>query len=193
MPEPSLLQRCILLILEQAGSLESNFSIVPPCVYTEEYSFDYKKLHEHLSVNENPVKSIKSDDRRNILVLYYHLQCNTYLVTNNLFWFNLVQQLHPTQPLIHPPPWDGEEKEPLTVHSESCSALRFAKKICEEGRKEAGKESLRGNGYNKLMSFISACSLTFFFLINTSIHLQSTPAIYPSVLYSEFTQMERLL
>lgn len=75
MPELSLLQRCILLILEQPGSLESNFSIRPPCVYTEEYSFDHKKLHKHLSVQENnPIKSIiKPDDRRNLLVLYYHL------------------------------------------------------------------------------------------------------------------------
>lgn len=83
--------------------------------------------------------TFKPDDRRNILVLHYHLQHNTRLVTNNLLWFNIVQQPQPTQPLAHLPPEDGEEKEPLTVHSESCFTLRFAKKICKEGRRRLGK------------------------------------------------------
>lgn len=74
--EPSSLQKCILLIFEHRGSLESNFSILSLCIYTEEYSFGYRKLDLHWSVRENkPVNSIiKPDDRRNVLLLYYHLQ-----------------------------------------------------------------------------------------------------------------------
>lgn len=74
--EPASLQKCILLIFEHRGSLESNFSILSLCIYTEEYSFDYGKLDLHWSVRENkPVNSIiKPNDRRNVLLPYYHLQ-----------------------------------------------------------------------------------------------------------------------
>lgn len=101
--EPLLLQKCILLIFEHCGSLESNFSIHSPCVYTENYSFDYRKLHLHKSVRENePVNSIiKPEDRRNILLLYCDLWHNTCFETNNLLWFKPSQQLSPTQPLAH--------------------------------------------------------------------------------------------
>lgn len=52
--EPLLLQKCILLIFEHHGSLESNFSIRSPCVYTENAhltteSYVYNKVWGRIS------------------------------------------------------------------------------------------------------------------------------------------------
>lgn len=119
---------------------------------------------------------IKPDHRKNVLVLYYHLKHNTHFVTNNLLWFNLVQQLHPTQPLVHLPHGMGKKRNLLQcIQKVVLPSSLLRKSVRREGRRQG--KSLRGNGYYKLMSFIFACFLTCLLLSNTSIYLQSMPAV----------------
>lgn len=175
LPQLSLLQRCILLILEQPDSLESHSSILPLYVYTEEYSFDYKKLHKHLSVRENNARKsiIRPDDRKNILVLYY-LQHNTHFVNNNLLRLTLSSSDTLQSPLFTLP--NGKKRNLLQcIQRVVLPSTLVRKSVRREGRRQG--KSLRGNGHYKSMSFISACFLTFLLPTNASSYLQSFPAV----------------